>query len=104
MLSGDLCILAVAEVTLEKVYTIVAFGFAQLLFAIRPPVEPNMVESDAAAIADPVVEPVPLKYPALVAVTVTVALAPDDKPDTVNGYEDPDAVPSVSVPVETAKE
>jgi hypothetical protein len=39
----------------------------------------------AAAVADPVVEPVPLKASVLLDVTVTVELAPADKPLTVNG-------------------
>jgi hypothetical protein len=58
-----------------------------------------------AAVADPVVDPVPLNASVLLDVTVTVELAPADNPVTVKGYDVPDAVPGVTVALfEAAKE
>ena len=50
-----------------------------------------------ATVAVPVVEPVPLKAVALLAVTVMVELTPAASPVTVNGYDAPDGAPQVSV-------
>jgi hypothetical protein len=45
-LSEDLCILTVAEVALEKLYTIVAFGLFQVEVPVLPPVDPVIDETD----------------------------------------------------------
>ena len=63
-----------------------------------------LVTEGVGAVAEPVTEPVPLNASVLLDVTVTVELAPADKPLTVNGYDVPDAVPGVTVPLEAEKE
>jgi hypothetical protein len=57
-----------------------------------------LVGVSAEVFAVPPREPCPSAYPDRVVVIETVALAPDERPETVTGKELPEGVPAVALP------